>query len=77
MDRGPPGTSSFMPPEATRLFDVALPLLMRSAPDRRNLWFFSYARVKSAYQPPAPKAVTRYSLADDDEPAVWAYPADR
>ncbi|GGJ23813.1 hypothetical protein GCM10010121_038450 [Streptomyces brasiliensis] len=44
---GPPAPLTFMPPEATRLFDVALPLLMRSAPDRRNLWLVGHSRVMS------------------------------
>lgn len=78
MDRGPPGASPFMPPEATRLFDIALPLLMRSAPDRRNLllsrhssgtraapppsWGGAVGPGRYGAQPPVPNATARYSL---------------
>lgn len=87
---GPPAPLPFMTPEATRLFDVALPLLMRSAPDRRNFW---HSRVMSGKctapplsrggtvgrgardQPPAPNATTRYSL-PYVESDLWAKIAD-
>ncbi len=46
-----PSTPSFMPPEATRLFDVALPLLERSAPDRLTFSHSSYSGLLSGTTP--------------------------
>ncbi len=40
-----------MPPEATRLFDVALPLLERSAPDRLTFSHSSYSGLLSGTTP--------------------------
>lgn len=68
-----------MPPEATRLFDVALPLLERSAPDRLTFSHSWHSGVMGVVgmvgvvmggvvQLPVPNAIARsLSSVDDDE----------